>query len=144
MTEQITVDGYYMVTEHDKSHVKMTNFFMLIREESNTGELKDIALDGFLPNTFVNDSGESVTLNPGDLLSVKIIGKLMHFANVGAHDERGQLQIEYALYKLNLGNQFMSRNAHLSKAGLDTLTQTLKTSDGQFRAVVMKKIEDAN
>lgn len=140
---KVSVNDYYMVTEHDKDHVKMTNFFMLIKDaEEKNGQLRDIVLDGFLPNVYVNDFGESVTLNPGDLLSVKIIDKLMHFANVGATDEHGQLQIEYALHKLNLGNQFLARTT--AGSSLDSLVQTLKNRDGQFRAVIMKKIEDAN
>jgi hypothetical protein len=83
----------------------------------------------------IGDDGREVTMNPGDLVSVKSVDLMgraaFHIANVGPGSATAQLQYEYILGRLKLGPKIAFQKAMLA-------------ADGQFRRLITDKYRKDN
>jgi hypothetical protein len=113
-----SVNGVWIVAKHEGDNVILRNFYELIR--SKEGQIvKTITLDGILKKTpLIGSDNKEVTLKLGDLLFLSKKEEIskgfgFHMANIIPKDEKGQLQYEFALYKLDLGPKPQSDEAFL-------------------------------
>lgn len=100
ITDVDQFNGIYIVSKKDQKNVtEMTNFSDLVKDEIKP---RRISIDN-LPTGVKGPDGLPVDTTLGALLVVTNLGKVFHFANVAPATPEAQLQVEYALWKLNLG-----------------------------------------